>query len=68
MVDHPILSLLPPDLRALAAALGTAQLNPRNPSVDAQRIVNAAVASEVATELQDLAASGLTPSGIALHF
>jgi hypothetical protein len=64
-MDHPILCLLPSDLRALAASLRTGHLCPPYPPANVQRILNASVASEVSTGLQDLATSGLPPAGIA---
>jgi phosphatidylserine/phosphatidylglycerophosphate/cardiolipin synthase-like enzyme len=64
-MDHPILCLLPSDLRALAAGLRTGHLCPPYPSDSVQRMLNRAVAAEISTGLQELAASGLPPAGIA---
>jgi len=64
-MDHPILKLLPSDLRALAAGLRTGHLCPPYAPASIQRVLNGAIAAEVSTGLQELAASGLPPSGIA---
>jgi phosphatidylserine/phosphatidylglycerophosphate/cardiolipin synthase-like enzyme len=64
-MDNPILCLLPSDLRALAAGLRTGHLCPPYPPASVQRVLNGAVAGEVSTGLQELVASGLTPTGIA---
>lgn len=64
MVD-PILCLLPSDLRALATGLRTGHLCPPYLPASVQRILNGAVAAEVSTGLQELAASGLPLAGIA---
>lgn len=64
-MDHPILKLLPSDLRALAAGLRTGHLCPPYAPASIQRVLNGAVAAEVSEGLQELAASGLPPTGIA---
>lgn len=64
-MDNPILRLLPSDLRALGASLRTGHLCPPYPPAGVKRVLNGVVADEVSTGLQELAASGLTPTGIA---
>jgi phosphatidylserine/phosphatidylglycerophosphate/cardiolipin synthase-like enzyme len=64
-MDHPILDLLPSDLRALAAGLRTGHLSPPYGPTAVQRVLNASSAAEVSTGLQELAAAGLPPAGIA---
>ena len=64
-MDDPILCLLPFDLRALAGGLRTGHLCPPYAPASVQRMLNGAVAAEVSTGLQELAASGLPPAGIA---
>ena len=64
-MDHPILCLLPSDLRALVAGLRTGHLCPPYAPASVQRMLNGSVAAEVSTGLQELAASGLPPAGIA---
>ena len=64
-MDHPILCLLPSDLRALVAGLRTGHLCPPYAPGSVQRMLNGAVAAEISTGLQELAASGLPPAGIA---
>ena len=64
-MDHPILCLLPSDQRALAAGLRTGHLCPPYPASSVQRMLNGVVAADISTGLQELAASGLPPAGIA---
>lgn len=64
-MDHPLLRLLPSDLRALAAGLRTGHLCPPYPPTNVQRVLNGVVAAQVSTGLQELAASGMPASGIA---
>ena len=64
-MDHPFLCLLPSDLRALAAGLRTGHLCPPYPPASVQRMLHGVVAADVSAGLQELAASGLAPAGIA---
>lgn len=62
---EPLLTLAPCDLRSLAAALRTGRLTEPYSLSSVERFVSKAVAGGVADTLQDFAACGTSPSGIA---
>ncbi len=62
---EPLLSLAPCDLRSLAAALRTGRLTEPYSLSSVERFVGVTVVSGVTESLQELALSGLPPSGIA---
>jgi len=63
-VKNPLLSLAPSDLRALADALVAGRLAPPYSPFSLQRVVNSSLAGSLASGLQELAASGVSPSGL----
>jgi phosphatidylserine/phosphatidylglycerophosphate/cardiolipin synthase-like enzyme len=63
-VKNPLLSLAPSDLRALADALASGRLAPPYAPLSVQRVASSAVVGALATSLQELAASGISPSGL----
>ena len=64
-MQEPLLALAPSDLRAVASALRTGRLCPPYHPTSVQRMLSSAVAAEVSSGLQELAASGMPPPAIA---
>ena len=63
-MKNPLLSLAPSDLRALADALVAGRLAPPYSQLSLQRVVNSSLADSLAGGLLELAAFGISPSGL----
>lgn len=64
-MKNPLLLLAPSELRALAEALASGRLIPPYSPLSIQRFGCSAMAGTLATSLQELATSGISPSGLA---